>query len=46
MISPGTKHLFRALEDTVAIEVMFVKYCQEDIQREIVGFIEEKKDES
>lgn len=41
MISPGTKHLFRALEDTIAIEIMFVKYDHNDIQREKVGFIEE-----
>ena len=43
MISPGTKHLFRALEDTTAIEIMFVKYDHQDINREKVGFIEEVK---
>jgi quercetin dioxygenase-like cupin family protein len=43
MISPGTKHLFRALEDTVAMEIMFVKYDHQDINREKVGFIEEVK---
>lgn len=44
MIPLGTKHLFRALEDTVALEVMFVRYDNQDIVREKVGFIEEIKE--
>ena len=39
----GTKHQFQALEETVAIEVMFVKYSQDDIQREEVGYIEQEE---
>ena len=40
----GTQHQFQALEETICIEVMFVRYDENDIQRESVGFIGEKKD--
>lgn len=39
----GTEHQFQALEDTVAIEVMFVKYDSQDIQRRSVGYVKEEK---
>ena len=35
-----TKHQFQALEDTVAVEVMFVKYDPQDIDRESVGYLD------
>jgi len=35
----GTKHQFQASEETICIEVMFVRYDENDIQRESVGFI-------
>jgi len=38
----GTKHKFVGLEDTTAIEVMFVQYDSNDIQRDDVGFIDKK----
>jgi len=37
----GTQHLFCALEETVAVEIMAVKYDHADIQRETIGFIKE-----
>ncbi len=37
----GTTHRFQALEDTVAVEIMMVKYDAHDIHRENVGSIEE-----
>jgi len=47
LVNPGTKHCFHALEDVVAVEVMFVRYDNTDIFREISGFIEEEtKNES
>lgn len=36
----GTTHRFQALEDTVAVEVMCVKYREDDIQRVDVGSIQ------
>jgi len=36
----GTKHQFQALEETICIEVMFVKYSHDDIDRESVGYLE------
>lgn len=36
----GTLHKFVALEDSVVVEVMFVRYAEEDIVRERVGFID------
>ena len=41
-IFAGTKHQFCALEDTIAVEVMFVRYDHQDIEREKVGFIDEE----
>lgn len=40
VILPNTKHLFAALEETIAVEVMFVKYDHADIKREKVGFVD------
>jgi len=42
IIYAGTKHSFQALEDTKAIEVMFVKYDPQDIERESIGYLDEK----
>lgn len=39
-ILPGTKHYFKGLEETRAIEVMSVKYDANDIQRDNVGHLE------
>jgi len=39
MVLAGTKHQFQAIEETVAIEVMFVRYDPEDIRRESVGYL-------
>jgi mannose-6-phosphate isomerase-like protein (cupin superfamily) len=38
----GTKHKFVAMKDTVAIEVMFVKYDPKDIARDVVGFMDQE----
>jgi quercetin dioxygenase-like cupin family protein len=42
----GTKHYFQALEDTVAIEIMFVKYDANDIDRENIGSVQDVGEES
>lgn len=39
-ILAGTKHYFQALEDTKAIEVMFVQYEPNDIDREVIGYLD------
>ena len=36
-IKPGIWHEFRALMDTKVIEIMFVRYCEGDIERAILG---------
>ena len=38
----GTKHQFQAIEETIAIEVMFVKYDNNDIVRENSGYVDEE----
>ena len=40
-IYAGTQHRFIALEDTIAIEIMAVRYDENDIDREDQGFIDE-----
>lgn len=37
LIPPGVVHEFRAYDDTLAIEDMFVEYHEEDIDREDAG---------
>ena len=37
----GTEHSFQAIENTTAIEVMFVKYEKADISRKTVGYLEQ-----
>jgi quercetin dioxygenase-like cupin family protein len=39
-VAPLIKHQFEAMEVTVAIEVMYVKYSANDIVRECEGFIQ------
>jgi len=41
-ILAGIKHYFQALEDTKAIEIMFVSYREEDIEREAPGYLDKK----
>ena len=37
----GTRHKFIAEEDTVAVEVMFVRYDSSDIERFVTGYIDQ-----
>jgi len=41
LVQPLLKHQFEAIEPTLAIEVMFVKYNPDDIIRESEGFIQD-----
>jgi len=41
----GTIHFFQALEDTIAIEIMFVKYDGNDIDRKNIGSIQNVDEE-
>lgn len=38
-VPPGMDHCFYGVEDTVAIEVMYVEYHNDDIQRHRTGFV-------
>jgi quercetin dioxygenase-like cupin family protein len=40
-VQAGIKHLFQALEETKAIEVMYVSYDKNDIERITVGYLDE-----
>ena len=39
-VFPRSEHKFQALEDTVAVEIMFVKYDPHDIDRKELGYID------
>lgn len=41
LIQPLLKHQFEAMEPTLAVEVMFVKYSPDDIVRESEGYIQD-----
>jgi quercetin dioxygenase-like cupin family protein len=41
-IHAGTKHQFKALEETMVIEIMFVEYKDDDIERDSPGFIDKE----
>lgn len=41
VVSPLLKHQFEAMEETLAIEIMFVKYSPDDIVRESEGFVQD-----
>lgn len=36
-IPPNTFHEFRGVRDSIVLEEMYVEYCEQDIQREILG---------